>query len=87
MDEREKAFSYLARVLQDNAKREAEAIAGYTVQLEAILSARAVAKEEDKDFLDTLYSDTEEKISDELNHNQSLLNEYVDFTGIPVSED
>lgn len=87
MGERLKAFSNLARILQENAKREAEAIVGYTEQLEAILSAQAVAKDEDRDFLDTLYSDTEEKISDELNHNQSLLTEYVEFTGIPVAED
>lgn len=87
MDERLKAFLNLARILQENAKREAEAIVGYTEQLEAILSAQAVAKDGDRDFLDTLYSDTEEKISDELNHNQSLLTEYVEFTGIPVAED
>lgn len=87
MDEKTCAFMRLAKALQANAEKEAEAVKGYTEQLEAILAARELADEEDRDFLSKLYEETQEKISDELNHNQSLLNEYVEFTGIPVAEE
>lgn len=50
-------------------------------------SGSELADEEDRDFLSKLYEETQEKISDELNHNQSLLNEYVEFTGIPLAEE
>lgn len=87
MDEKTCAFMRLAKALQANAEKEAEAVKGYTEQLEAILAAHELADEEDRDFLSKLYEETQEKISDELNHNQSLLNEYVEFTGIPVAEE
>lgn len=87
MDEKTCAFMRLAKALQANAEKEAEAVKGYTEQLEAILAAKELADEEDRDFLSKLYEATQEKISDELNHNQSLLNEYVEFTGIPVAEE
>mgnify|MGYP001092895403 CR=1 FL=1 len=88
MDEKTCAFMRLAKALQANAEKEAEAVKGYTEQLEAILAAQELADEEDRDFfLSKLYEATQEKISDELNHNQSLLNEYVEFTGIPVAEE
>lgn len=87
MDEKTCAFMRLAKALQANAEKEAEAVKGYTEQLEAILAAQELADEEDRGFLSKLYEETQEKISDELNHNQSLLNEYVEFTGIPVAEE
>lgn len=87
MDEKTCAFMRLAKALQANAEKEAEAVKGYTEQLEAILAAQELADEEDRVFLSKLYEETQEKISDELNHNQSLLNEYVEFTGIPVAEE
>lgn len=87
MDEKTCAFMRLAKALQANAEKEAEAVKGYTEQLEAILAAQELADEEDRYFLSKLYEETQEKISDELNHNQSLLNEYVEFTGIPVAEE
>ena len=87
MDEKTCAFMRLAKALQANAEKEAEAVKGYTEQLEAILADQELADEEDRDFLSKLYEETQEKISDELNHNQSLLNEYVEFTGIPVAEE
>lgn len=87
MDEKTCAFMRLAKALQANAEKEAEAVKGYTEQLEAILAAQELADEEDRDFLSKLYEETQEKISDELNHNQSLLNEYVEFTGIPIAEE
>lgn len=87
MDEKTCAFMRLAKALQANAEKEAEAVKGYTEQLEAILATQELADEEDRAFLSKLYEETQEKISDELNHNQSLLNEYVEFTGIPVAEE
>jgi len=40
-----------------------------------------------REFLQKLAEATEEKISDELNHQQGLLSEYVELTGIKIAED
>ena len=50
MDEKTCAFMRLAKALQANAEKEAEAVKGYTEQLEAILAAQELADEEDRDF-------------------------------------
>ena len=88
MTEQDKKLSEVAKILQANAKREADAIEFYTLQLELIEEAISIMEEgELKELLKSLYSETEEKISDELNHSASLVNEYVQLTGINIAED
>lgn len=88
MTEQDKKLSEVAKILQSNAKREADAIEFYTLQLELIEEAISITEEgELKELLKSLYSGTEEKISDELNHSASLVNEYVQLTGINIAED
>lgn len=84
----------LAKVIQKNQEMEAQAVQGYTLQLEVISKARGVISQSDNadkssllSFLDSLESETEEKISDELNHEKGLLSEYVELTGIQINTD
>jgi hypothetical protein len=81
----------LATVIQKNQEREAQAVQGYTEQLQAIdelynaLSSEPMAMEE-RAFLEDLKAETIEKIQDELNHEKGLLLEYVELTGIEIKE-
>ena len=88
MDELEKVLYDLSGILMVNERREAEAVEGYNEQLKLISRAKALTEEGDiKLFLDTLEAATKEKISDELNHGESLYNEYVEMTGIKPAVD
>lgn len=93
MDEDMQKLLYaLSGVIMANEQREAEAVEGYNQQLKLIAEVRdAYAGSEDLDglagFLDELESATKEKISDELNHGQSLYEEYVQMTGIQPAKD
>lgn len=83
MDELQAVFYDLSAKLMENEKREAEAVEGYNEQLKLI--ALAQDKTDDagmKEFLEKLEAATKEKISDELNHGESLYAEYVEMTGI-----
>lgn len=91
MDEKERRellFS-LSGVLMANEKREAEAVEGYNEQLKAIALVREAYADNAEllEFLDKLEAATNEKISDELNHGESLYSEYVELTGIKPAED
>jgi hypothetical protein len=82
----------LAQVIEENQEREAQAVRGYTEQLGAIddLSRELSLlpnEQETIDFLEKLREETEEKISDELNHQKGLLFEYVSLTEIPIAKE
>lgn len=94
MDEKEIELlkNNLAIVIQKNQEREAQAVQGYTEQLQAInclYNALSTQKDnkEDLAYLDGLKAQTIEKIQDELNHEKGLLLEYVELTGIEIGED
>lgn len=90
MEETERLLLELGKELSENQMKEAEAVKGYTQQLAMILEVidKLPAEKEDlREFLDKLAAETEEKISDELNHQQSLLGEYVSLTGINIAEE
>ena len=94
MDEKTNCLEIeLAKVIQENQEREAQAVKGYTEQLALIDELISEipygdATQGDKlAFLEELKQATEEKISDELNHQQGLLMEYVEFTGIQIKKD
>lgn len=91
-EERQKALYALSGVLMKNERREAEAVEGYNEQLEKIAEARESYRGSEEysgllSFLDELEAATKEKISDELNHGQSLYAEYVQITGIEPAND
>ena len=89
-EELQKALIALSGVIMANEQREAEAVEGYNRQLELISEARDKLGGEDGEFvsfLDTLEAATKEKISDELNHGESLYAEYVRMTGIQPAKD
>lgn len=89
-EELHKALFALSGVIMANEQREAEAVEGYNRQLELIAEARDNLGGEDGEFasfLDTLEAATKEKISDELNHGESLYAEYVRMTGIQPAKD
>ncbi len=80
----------LAEVIEENQEREAQAVKGYTRQLAIIDELIDLTPTTDKDkltFFEELRQATEEKISDELNHQEGLLMEYVEFTGIKINKD
>lgn len=86
------AMLELAKIIQANQEREAQAVKGYTEQLGAIddvINELALSPNETEKiaFLEQLREATEEKISDELNHQKGLLYEYVSFTEIPIAEE
>lgn len=90
MEETERLLLELGKELSENQMKEAEAVKGYTQQLTMIMEVidKLPAEKEDlREFLDKLAAETEEKISDELNHQQSLLGEYVSLTGINIAEE
>ncbi|MDE6274346.1 MAG: hypothetical protein K2L87_04795 [Clostridiales bacterium] len=83
MDELEKVLYDLSTKIMKNQKAEAEAVEGYNEQLKLIAAAQDLAVDKElKNFLDELEAATKEKISDELNHGESLYAEYVQMTGI-----
>ena len=86
----EETLLELGQELSANHMKEADAVKSYTRQLAIIMQVinnLPPEKEELREFLDRLAEATEEKISDELNHEQSLLDEYVNLTGIKIAED
>lgn len=88
-EERQKLLYALSGILMANEQREAEAVEGYNQQLKIIDEVREKFGDEEEliEFLDTLEAATKEKISDELNHGQSLYEEYVQMTGIQPAKD
>ena len=84
-----KVLTELAAIVSENAKKEAEAVQGYTKQLEVIACAKEAfaGDEEAMNALEALESATQEKIADELNHSYSLNAEYTELTGIAPKED
>ena len=91
MDELTSALYDIGCVISGNAKDEGGAINGYTEQLKAIQRAVDIARQSGREdlvtTLESLYEKTEEKISDELNHAQSLNNEYSELMGIAIPTD
>lgn len=89
MDEKERMLYALSSMLMANERREAEAVEGYNEQLKLIDEVRKVSEDDGEltEFLNTLEAATREKISDELNHGESLYAEYVQMTGIQPAED
>lgn len=88
MDELQQFLYELSTKLMKNEQSEAEAVQGYNEQLALIEEVRS--RTEDGEllaFLDKLEAATKEKISDELNHGESLYAEYVEMTGIKPAED
>ena len=78
----------LSIMLMENERREAEAVQGYSEQVKLIERVReAAGQSEYSEFLNQLEAATKEKISDELNHVESLYAEYVEMTGIQPAED
>lgn len=76
--------------LQANNALEAQAIVGYQEQRALIEECIGKIKEVTGnelllEYLEQLKSATDEKISDELNHTNSLNAEFVELTGIPVA--
>lgn len=88
-EDKTKLLYALSGVLMANEQREAEAVEGYNQQLKIIDEVREAFSDnaEMNEFLDTLEAATKEKISDELNHGQSLYEEYVQMTGIQPAKD
>lgn len=93
MDEKLQECLYeLCGKLMKNEAAEAEAVHGYNEQLALIAKAQSLAAEDGEGaellpFLETLESATKEKISDELNHGESLYEEYIEMTGIQPATD
>lgn len=87
MNELEQVLYELSTKLMKNEEAEAEAVKGYNEQLALIARAKELADEELRVFLDKLEAATKEKISDELNHGESLYAEYVEMTGIQPASD
>ena len=87
--EQKRALLKLSAVVAENNRREAEAVQGYTEQLNAVLDAQT-AFEDFPDVLEALGElevETREKIADELNHSVSLNEEYTALTGIAPKEE
>lgn len=88
MEELEQLLYELSTKLMKNEEAEAEAVQGYNEQLKLIARVKELAEDEEmKAFLDKLEAATKEKISDELNHGESLYKEYVEMTGIEPAKD
>ena len=79
MDEREK-YRALAVKIQEDMRREAEAIEGYQKDLNELKTF------EDEDA-QAIAEQIEEFIADELNHQENLMKIYVAITGIDPKED
>ena len=93
MDEKLQELLYeLSTKLMKNEEAEAEAVQGYNEQLALIAKVQTLAAEvgegaELLPFLEKLEAATKEKITDELNHGESLYREYVEMTGIQPAKD
>ncbi len=79
--------------IQQNNQAEATAIVGYNEQLKIIQECKEILLKDGSpnqemilNYLNVVDSATREKISDELNHSKLLLNEYVELTGIKITE-
>lgn len=79
----------LAGQLMANNRAEAEAVKGYTEQLNVIRRAKYVCSNLPNilALLERLEAETEEKTQDELSHGHALLDEYTELTGIVPKED
>ena len=72
----------IAKIIQENNKDEAEAIAGYSALLEKVLESELKDKEKAEISLQV-----REIISDELNHQQKLQELYTMITLIQPNKD
>lgn len=79
----------LAHILCFNGAEEAGASKYYTDQLKIIERAKVTCADKPAimEYLERLEAATREKISDELNHAHSLLEEYQELTGIMPAKD
>lgn len=89
MTEQECALWELAKIIMANERAEAEAVKGYTEQLEAITRAKKLFMEdrEKLELLERLEAETVEKTQDELSHGHSLYLEFSELTDIVPKED
>lgn len=87
--EQEELLYALSAMLMHNNKMEAEAVKGYTEQLNLIRKVKQACANlpELSALLDRLEADTAEKTQDELNHGNSLFQEYTELTGITPKEE
>lgn len=87
--EQEVLLYALSAMLMQNNKMEADAVKGYTEQLDLIRKVKEACANlpELSELLDRLEADTVEKTQDELNHGNSLYQEYTELTGIVPKED
>ncbi len=90
-DSERETLNAVAKALQENAEREAQAIVGYTEQIRVIEDGIAkinadTGNEMILSYFNVLLTATKEKISDELNHSTSLIEEFVEITGIKIAE-
>lgn len=87
--EQEAILLELGEMLMANERAEAEAVRGYTQQLDLIRKAREVCADltELYALLDRIEAETVEKTQDELSHGNSLYLEYTELTGIVPKED
>lgn len=87
--EQEELLYALSAMLMHNNKMEADAVKGYTEQLDLIRKVREACAENAElvSLLDRLEAETVEKTQDELNHGNSLYREYTELTGIVPKED
>lgn len=87
--EQECVLYKLAQMLMTNNRAEAEAVRGYTEQLDVIREAKEKCANlpDMLAMLERLEADTEEKTQDELSHGNALYREYTDLTGIVPKED
>lgn len=90
-EELTKLLYELSSMLMENERKEAEAVEGYNEQLALISRVQELSQESGEEellpFLDKLEASTKEKITDELNHGESLYSEYVEMTGIKPATD
>ena len=88
-EEQENAVLRLSAVIAENNRREAEAVQGYTEQLQAINDAKRAFSDvpEVTEALSAIEAETREKIADELSHSRSLNAEYAELTDIAPKED
>lgn len=87
--EQEELLYALSAMLMQNNKMEADAVKGYTEQLDLIRKVKEACANlpELSELLARLEADTVEKTQDELNHGNSLYQEYTELTGIVPKED
>ena len=91
-DEQKGDLISIGELLQRNAQKEAEAIESYADLLRNLQKVRDNFFNQNADadivrYLDNLINSTAEKVSDELNHQKSLMYEFVEITGIQIAEE